>query len=327
MNMKQLSLNFSVLFISVLSLMTGNAQDVEFSQFYSTKNYLNPAFTALSHDQSISSTYRNQWPGIKNAYDSYFVSFDRSLKGKEAGWGLYYLGDVAGEGALLKQSLAFQFSKQIRLSRYTYASFGLKGSYNSVSIKWDQLVWGDMLDAREGVVYTTQQQQGASNEVFFDAGAGFLMYSDYFHGGVSVEHINRPKHGLLSLYEDERIPVRYKLHLGGNIPIQTLPNAPLVQLSPQVIYTTQGNSGQATIGAYVTYTQFTIGVWHRLKESVIFLVGMKKDGFQIGYSYDLGANNLISHSGGAHEISLTYGFDFHNKSKQRKYRTISCPVF
>lgn len=325
--MKNITVKIFKTLLLLFSLFTINAQDIEFSQFYATKNYLNPAFTSLTHDQSISSTYRNQWPGIKNAYDSYFVSFDRRIKGKEAGFGFYYLGDLAGEGALLKQSLGFQYAKQFRFSKNIYASFGIKGSYNSISIKWDRLVWGDMLDARKGISYTTQQQQGAPNENYFDSGSGFIVYSDHLQGGISVEHMNRPKQGLLAVFEENRMPIRYKLHVGGNVPIQTIPNAPLVKISPQLIYTKQGNSSQTAIGAYVTYTLFTFGVWHRLKDSMIFLVGMKKDAFQIGYSYDLGVNKLISHSGGAHEISLTYGFDFHNKTKQRKYRTISCPVF
>ena len=56
------------------------SQDIEFSQFYATKNYLNPAFTGLTSDQSFSSTYRNQWPGIENAYNTHFISYDKKLK-------------------------------------------------------------------------------------------------------------------------------------------------------------------------------------------------------------------------------------------------------
>lgn len=303
------------------------SQDVEFSQFYATRNYLNPAFTALSYDQTITTTYRNQWPSIKNAYDSYFVSFDRKIKEKEAGIGIYYLGDLAGEGALLRQTIAFQYSKQVRFSKNLYGSFGIKGSYNSIAIQWDQLVWGDMLDARKGVVYQTNQPQGAASEKYFDTGAGFILYSDKVYGGVAVEHINRPKQGLLSLYDDEKLPVRYKVHLGGDIALQMVPNAPLVKISPQIIYTRQGNSQQTAIGAYLTYSLFTVGAWHRIKDSFIVMVGMSKDNFKFGYSYDLGVNRLISYSGGAHEITLSYSLDFKHHHKEDKYRVISCPVF
>jgi type IX secretion system PorP/SprF family membrane protein len=303
------------------------AQDVEFSQFYTTKNYLNPAFTALTNDQSFSSTYRNQWPGIKNAYDSYFVSFDRRIKGRDAGVGIYYLGDIAGEGALRNQSIAFQYAKHIRFSKKIYGSFGLKGSYNSRSILWDRLVWGDMLDARQGIVHTTNQQQGASSEKYFDSGTGFIIYTDKIYGGIALEHLNRPKQGLLSLNETQRIPIRYKLHFGGNIPIQSVPNAALVTLSPQLIYTRQGNSNQTTIGTYLSYNQFSLGVWHRLKDSFIVLLGVTQDNFKFGYSYDLGTSKLMSHSGGAHEVSITYSMDFQKGKRKRKYKAMACPIF
>jgi len=316
-----------LILILTFSSFSATAQDVEFSQFYATKNYLNPAFTSLTSDHSFSTTFRNQWPGIENAYNSYFVSYDRCLRSKDAGVGVYYLGDLAGEGALLRQSIAFQYAKHLRLSKKLYASYGIKGSYNSLSIRWDRLVWGDMLDARRGIVAPTNQQQGASNVHYFDAGTGFIVHSDKFQGGIALEHINRPKHGLLSLYEQERIPIRYKMHLGGNIPFQTAPNAPLVSLSPQMIYTRQGAADQLALGAYLTYTQFTIGAWHRLGDSMIILVGMKTNGIQIGYSYDMSVNNLMARSGGAHEISLSFGFDRHSKESTRKYKTINCPVF
>ncbi len=303
------------------------AQDVEFSQFYASKNYLNPAFTALSNDQSFTSTYRNQWPSIKNAYDSYFVSFDRRLKGTESAIGIYYLGDIAGEGALQKQTFAVQYAKHIRFSKEIYGSFGLKASYNTMSIKWDQLVWGDMLDARKGIVNSTSQQQGNPNEKYFDSGSGLIIYSKNMYGGIALEHVNRPTQGLLSLYETQRIPLRYKMHLGGNIPIQNVPNATKVSISPQLIYTKQGRSSQTVVGAYLTYDVFSVGAWYRLKDSFVVLLGMTNNNFRFGYSYDLSANKFITQSGGAHEISMTYSLDFINGTKKRKYKVISCPVF
>jgi len=315
--------------ISVSLLLSVNSigQDIEFSQFFATKNYLNPAFTALSTDQSFTTSYRNQWPSIANAYDSYFVNYDRTLKGHEAGIGVYYLSDVAGEGSLRRQSFAFQYSKQVRFGKNLYGSMGVRGSYNTNSIKWDNLTWGDMIDARKGFVYSTNQPRGASNNSFFDAAAGLIIYSDMFFGGFAMDHINRPDIGLLSIYETSRLPIRYKIHGGGKIAIQSSPNVTAVNLSPQMIYTRQGKNQQLSIGSYITYDKFAIGVWHRVKDSFIFLAGMEHNSLRFGYSFDLGANKLMSQSGGAHEISLTYNFDYQNKQKKRKFKVISCPSF
>jgi type IX secretion system PorP/SprF family membrane protein len=325
--MKPISCRFFIKALIILFCGNANSQDIEFSQFYATKNYLNPAFSALSNDQSFTTSYRNQWPSIANAYDSYFVSYDRKIKNKEAGVGVYYLSDVAGAGALKRQSFVFQYAKHLRFGKEIYGSLGVKGGYNLNSIQWDKLTWGDMIDARKGFVYSTNQPQGSSNESYFDAGAGLIIYTDKYFGGFAIEHINRPNVGLLSLYEESKLPIRYKVHGGAKIPVQASPNATAVILSPQMIYTKQGNSQQLSVGSYITSGQFSIGVWHRLKDSFIVLAGIDHNSFRFGYSFDLGSNKLMVQSGGAHEISMTYNFDFHSKQKTRKFRVIYCPSF
>lgn len=304
------------------------SQDVEFSQFYATKNYLNPAFTALTHDQSFTSTYRNQWPVFENAYNSHFISYDRKLKKYEAGFGVNYINDLAGEGSLTRQSLAFQFSKQVRFRKNLFGSFGIKTSYNINSIIWDNLTWGDMIDARKGFIYSTNQPRGAAKESFFDVGSGFILYSKKVFGGIAVDHLNQPSLGLLSIYDDSKLPIRYKVHGGAKFRLYESPNITEMYIAPQFIYTQHGNSKQLNIGAYFNYSFLTIGVWHRIKDSFVFLVGLEQNKYRVGYSYDLSANKLISHSGGAHELSLTINFKNQNRNnKKSKYKAISCPVF
>jgi type IX secretion system PorP/SprF family membrane protein len=304
------------------------SQDIEFSQFYATKNYLNPAFTGLTADQSFSSTYRNQWPGIENAYNTHFISYDKKLKKQDAGIGINYINDVAGEGSLTRQSLALQFSKQIRFRKNLFGSFGIKTSYNINSIIWDNLTWGDMIDARKGFVYSTNQPRGAARESFFDVGSGFILYSKKVFGGVAVDHLNQPSLGLLSIYDNPKLPIRYKLHGGAKFRLYESPNITEMYFAPQFIYTRQGNTQQLNIGAYFNYSFLTLGVWHRIKDSFVFLVGIEQNKYRVGYSYDLSANKLISHSGGAHELSLTINFKNQKHStKKVKYKAISCPVF
>ncbi len=303
------------------------SQDIEFSQFYATKNYLNPAFTGLTEGNSFTTCYRNQWPSIKKAYESHYVNYELKLNKYNAGLGIYFLNDVAGEGSLKRQTLAFQYSKFFRFTKKLYGSFGLRGSYNINSIEWDKLTWGDMIDVRRGFIYNTNQPMGSSFENYFDTGAGFLLYTDKLNGGVAVEHINRPNIGLLNVSNDSKLPIRYKLHLGGKIRLQESPNATEVYIAPQLIYTQQGKNKQIAVGSYLIISKFALGVWHRVNDSFIFLIGMEQNDFRIGYSYDLGTNSLINFSGGAHEISLTYNFKQKSYNGKKKYRVIYCPKF
>ena len=314
--------------ISIMFFVFGyHAQDVEFSQFYASRVYLNPAFAGLKGDNSFTTTYRNQWPGIQNAYDSYFMSFERKMKQHNAGLSLYYIGDIAGEGNLRRQAFTFVYAKQVRFSKNFHGSFGLKAGYNINSINWSNLTWGDMIDARQGFVYSSNQPRGNNSEQFFDAGGGAIFYTDKLYGGIALEHLNRPKFGMLQLYDDSRLPVRYKVHFGANIPVSYMPNASQFNVAPQIIYTRQGTAQQFVVGSYVILNKFSLGVWHRVKESMIFNAGVEHDQFRFGYSYDLGTNKLMAYTGGAHELSLTYVFDFYNKEKVKKFRVLHCPSF
>jgi len=300
---------------------------VEFSQFYASRVYLNPAFSGLTGDNSFTTTYRNQWPGIQNAYDSYYVAYERKMKQHNAGLSAYFISDIAGDGNLKRQAFNLVYAKQFQFSRDIFASFGLKFGYNINSINWNNLTWGDMIDARQGVVYSSNQPRGNNNDQYFDAGTGLLVYSKNWYGGVALEHINRPEYGLLQLYDDSKLPIRYKAHFGANFKTTYLPNAPAFTISPQIIYTRQATNQQFVVGTYVIFNKFSLGVWNRVKESFIFSAGMEHEQFRFGYSFDLGTQNLMAYSGGAHELSLTYIFDFHNKEKVKKFRVIECPSF
>ena len=59
-----------------------NAQDIHFSQFYTSPLNLNPAMTGLINaGQRVTVNYRNQWAGAVGsaAFNTYSASYDRKL--------------------------------------------------------------------------------------------------------------------------------------------------------------------------------------------------------------------------------------------------------
>ena len=74
----------------------------------------------------------------------------------------------------------------------------------------------------------------------------------------------------------------------------------------------QGKFYQTDIGLYYYKDPLIFGLWYRgipfatsqAGDAVIGLVGIKTNNLHIGYSYDFTISNLITSSGGAHEISL-----------------------
>jgi hypothetical protein len=65
---------------------------------------------------------------------------------------------------------------------------------------------------------------------------------------------------------------------------------------------------------------------NRINDAVILLVGYKTRQFNIGYSYDFTTSRLITSTGGAHEVSISYTFSG-PKQKKRTNKMVPCPEF
>ena len=62
-------------------------------------------------------------------------------------------------------------------------------------------------------------------------------------------------------------------------------------------------------------------------ESIIGLFGLQYDEFSISYTYDYTISKLNNFSGGSHEISLIYRFNFLGKKlPPKEIRILSCPI-
>ena len=107
-------------------------------------------------------------------------------------------------------------------------------------------------------------------------------------------------------------------------------------LSVAINFQKQGKFYQSDLGLYYykdpldirIMVQGNTFVTSQAGDAIIGLVGIKTKQLHIGYSYDFTISNLISSTGGAHEISLVYEFNNLSLGAQRKrIRAIPCPEF
>ena len=99
------------------------AQDIHFSQFYSSPLNLNPAMTGVMNcTDRFTLNYRNQWASVlkSNAFNTFSVSYDRkNTVGRYDYWGfgVNIWGDRAGDVdfSTISPLLALSYSKYIAL--------------------------------------------------------------------------------------------------------------------------------------------------------------------------------------------------------------------
>ncbi len=308
------------------------AQDMHFTQFYSSSVYLNPAFVGAGVCSRVSLTHRNQWSGVSEAYSSSLISFDHYIKRHNLGIGLLLGRSVAGTGNLTNTIINPLVAYEVRINRKLGLRFGVQPGFGINSINFDNLLFGDQI-ARGGNVPTIEELP--DNVYYFDVGAGVLAYTHKYWLGVSFYHLNSP----INSYdgsERSTLPIKYSAHGGYKF----LLNDEGKSISTAFNYRGQQKFDQLDIGTYYTREMINIGLWYRgipwlkayekgysNKESIAIIFGIKTDIMNIGYSYDFTISRLnISSSHGSHEISWSY--QFCNLKNQRGRRIfVECPSF
>ncbi len=311
-----------------LCFVNTQAQDPVFSQYYHAPLQSNPAFAGNTDLPRIGVHYRNQWPGLPNAYATYMVSADQFFPALNSGFGLMAMGDVAGDG--IYKTLAFSgiYSYRLEISDGLFAKMGIEGTYLQRSLDWNRLVFYDQLDPVTG----PNDPAGNPNPTGelppedlvrgnLDVSTGLLLYSDLFYAGISLNHLTTPDEGFLHINDNLYLglPMRMSamagFHFGfdNNLQGETF-------VSPNVLYTRQGGFSQLNAGFYGQLGLIFAGAWFRHAgdnpDAVIGLVGVQQGIFKMGYSYDLTISGA-SGFGGAHEVALILNFD-NSESAQRR---------
>jgi type IX secretion system PorP/SprF family membrane protein len=329
----------TVLFICFAKLVW--AQDPEFSQYYASPLYLNPAFAGTASDHRFILNYRNQWPSISNGFVTTALSYDYNMPHLKSGIGALVVQDKAGTAGLKSTTLNFQYSYKASFNNKLVISSGLNFGAGFRSIDFNKLVFGDQLKFdRDDVPSDDPILNSTDQSAYFDFGAGILAYSKKFWLGFSSSHINRPNRSLLN--GEAEIPVKSTVHGGVRIPLYHGPfkREKTAAIMPSFVYKKQAQFDQLDLGTFFFYEPVVVGLWYRgipleqnvsdniSQDAVVVMLGFQLLKIEVIYSYDFTISQLGPISGGAHELALKYKLDFSTGGKtKRKERFIPCPTF
>src|SRR5687768_12613440 len=318
------------------------AQDPEFSQYYTAPLYLNPAFAGTSVDHRFIANYRNQWPNISQAFETYAFSYDYNLDQYNSGLGFMIMADKAGSANLKSTQFNFQYAYKVKLSDRFILSSGLNFGVGSRSIDFNKLVFYQQLDFAQSSdnLPPPPSNLNVDGQTYFDFGGGLLMYSRKVWLGFSMSHLNRPNRSLLD--DEAGIPVKTSIHGGVRIPLYNgvFKRDRTASIAPSFVYKQQGNFDQLDLGTYFYYEPVVIGLWYRgipvqqntkdniSHDAVVVVLGFQLENVELSYSYDVTVSELGPISGGAHEVGLKFKIELATQAKKRKKeRFIPCPTF
>lgn len=306
-----------------------SAQDVSFSQTYASPLYLSPSFAGLSDGSRLTLNYRDQWPGIKGAYKSIAFAADHYFSDYKSGLGLLFVRDDQGSGQFVKQDFGLVYAYEIEVMRDIYVRPGIQFKYA------EQKIDPTRINAPEDINQETGEHlPGGSSLVArenykrFDASASAMIYSDFFWGGVTVDHLVKNDVGFTDL--ETNVPIKttvfggYKLRYkeGGRKHDEQ-------SVTLALNYRMQQHFNQLDVGTYWYINPLELGLWYRgipfassggleNNDALIMIFGLTLGDIRFSYSYDLTLSDLAGHSNGANEFGIMYRFN--SGYKKKSYR-------
>jgi len=337
--------------VGVAVLFSGSvkAQDVHFTQYFTSPLTLNPALTGLvTDDLRFSGNYRQQWGSVSaNPYVTGTVSFDiATLKGKlpegdALGIGILGLYDKSGSGGLTNTTvgLSLAYHKAFGRDRQQHLSFGLQGNLVQKNLNFAQLTFEDMYNNGNGTLaYPTAERFNNADLTYPDFNGG-IMYSGKVsehvtaYLGYSYYHMTQPVETFLN-NDNHQIHSRQTGYLGGSFDMN-----PNTVLYASALYQSQASATEIVIGAAVGFilnpghdeeyqksTIFYLGGWYRYTDAIAPYVGIEWSKMRLGFSYDVNISTFTqaTHGVGAYEISLIY-FGRINRNERSPQYNWSCP--
>ncbi len=332
------------IFLFILIFMNfgdkAKSQIIQFSQFYSNPTIISPSFTGLIPGSRIAINYRDQWPSLPGSFTTTALTYDHYFDNLHSGFGLSIIRDQAGAGPLANTSFGALYSFDFNINREWHLRPGIKFGYAQRTLDFQRLTLGDQLVLDGDNNETSIEVPPDDIKPYLDATASVIAYNEVFWGGVTFDHLMRPNESLKG--EITRKPLLFYLYGGYKIPLGPRRSRFEESVRFAFNYRIQQKFDQLDVGFYYTKEPLVLGAWFRgipliTEESgykyeeidaLVLLIGYKIGNFSLGYSYDFTISQLMTHSGGSHEISLVYEFNRDLRLERRRKRMpIPCPRF
>lgn len=337
------SLSFALIYFSFFLPITGNAQDLHFSEFFNSPLTMNPANTGFlpENDYRLGANYRQQWASIPVQFKTMSVFGDAQVfrDRLESGWmglGGVVLRDVAGSGNLTSTKVYGSVAYHQMLGSTGLLSLGFNLGWANKRIDVTKFTFdsqwnGKFFDAGA----PSGENFSATNINYLDVQVGlnyayFPTDQIYFHAGVSVHHVNSPKETFFnnSPGYNNAIARRYIGFADAMIKMSDR-----VIISPGAYFTTQAKAKELTLGMHANYnlsgdgeTQLIGGLYYRGQDAVIPMIGFQWKSVRLMFSYDATTSSLKNYNNlrGASEFALLYN-GFYNPNSQ-VLREMQCPT-
>ncbi len=328
------------------------AQDGLFTNFDEASFYHNPALTGFIPGDATTRLQfraREQWRSFlgNGAYRTMTTGIEQRFCGNDDGdyfaFGAHVQADWQGDPSLRRINLfgSFAYTKDFSSRSQTrLLSAGVEAGYLQFNLEQGNLTFDDQFDD-PGL---PDEVLGFQNLLLFDYGIG-IFFSQFasaktgygFNFGLSAKHLGQPELRFIDNPATDnqtsvKLPTRWTLHAGGNLPTPALGNTTMSLLA---LVSSQGPHnqflGRVLLNLERTKTgdgrYLSLGAAYRMNVGVdglgadaLILVGQwNGPGYRFSANYDLNVSRLRSATNSVGALELSF-FSFFGKAS-----CIRCP--
>ncbi len=348
-----------ILTIVVLSLFKANfsfGQDAHFSQYFASSLYLNPSMVGVEEYPVFRSNFRTQWRSVTLPYVTSQVTVIKPITPQPAGSsvaihkggvGISFYNDKAGDGNFKTLGMYLSGAYTIHLGQITGHNllvFGLQGGILQKQLDFTNLEWGAQYNSYLGFDPTMDPMENsivptiwnpdfsAGMTWFYNSDRNFQLKKLSIHSGIAVSHLIPVDESLFNnpTGPSQILPMLFKYHGGLEFKISKR-----LHYNAALLLQRQNSVNQVNVGSYLnfdlnersqhglnTHINLLGGVWYRLGDSYIAMLGIENPYYTLGFSYDLNTSQLRTDSRGrgAYEVSIAI-----RQVKERKQLIFSTP--
>ena len=262
-----------------------------FLSFYKNQmSIINPAFSGIEYDYSLTFNSRNQWATIENSPSTQFFSIS-SKREKNLGIGLSF---VANKAFIESRTMAYiDFSYKLQISSDTNLFLGLKPGGTFFDINFNNLSF----NSDPALVNYSKFSP--------NLGIGVLLKSNKFWLSLSTPRIfNSTGDGIINSYATNS-----NIYSAVGVNLNLMDN---IVLKPSLLARfTEGYESVLDLSTFISVNnRFEFGFNYRTNNSLsgLFLVNIKN--FRVGYAYETSSNKSgYSINLNTHEILFTINID------------------
>ncbi|WP_425235128.1 PorP/SprF family type IX secretion system membrane protein [Ulvibacterium sp.] len=292
--------------LGAITLKGQELNSPQLSQYLADNPFvLSPTYAGIGDHVKIRVNGLAQWVGIKDAPRTQSLAADMRL-GEKSGIGMFLYND--SNGYTKQQGARVSFAHHLTLDRYDdeFLSLGISYNYNQFRIDTNEF---DLINFPENGQLNNRQTTNHN----FDLGVMYRYDKFYFSANAS-NLLNKDPQDLTFDIDEPNELRNYYVYTGYRY---TKSKNSRLEIEPSVLFKVFESDGRSETDLNVKFRWYDFEDYYYAGLNYRFLndqigkplyvapfVGLKKNNFYFGYSYQIILNEILGYSTGTHVVTL-----------------------